>query len=223
MPTSPAGNGCASGCERDRRRGRRRLGRGHESLRVESLPVQWRRPTATAAEFASAEEVQHVPQGREIVERQVVDTAAPRSKYSLQLAEELGLLNAVDAQVGFEIGVQLDDFGRIAGLLDDEIDQERFELRDVGAAGEMAAVLSADRSSDGRCRMPVCGGRPVRWRLAAAICTGSAGAALAVAGWWLARKFSTCRSVGKSSSDRFVVGRADVEVFVAARRTVGPS
>ncbi len=47
----------------------------------------------------------------------------------LQLAEHLGLLDAVDAQVGFQIGVQLDDFGRIAGLLDDEVHQELLQLR----------------------------------------------------------------------------------------------
>ncbi len=50
----------------------------------------------------------------------------------LQLAEQLGLFDAVDAQVRFQIGIQVDHFGRIAGLLDHEVDQERFELAALG-------------------------------------------------------------------------------------------
>ena len=114
---------------------------------------------------------EHVPQRGKVVERQSSARLHRRPQGTdveilLQLAEELSLLDAVDAQVGFQIGVQIDDFGRIAGLLDDEVDQERFQLGGTGA-GRTASV---PRLCD---RMRRRGGRgPCRRRLRRAMMAG---------------------------------------------------
>ena len=65
----------------------------------------------------------------------------------LQFAKKLSLLDAVDSQVGFQISIQLDDFGRIAGLLDDEVDQECFQL-----AGPFGTVFSCSSVFSRKCR-----------------------------------------------------------------------
>ena len=52
-----------------------------------------------------------------------------------QLAEQLGLLNAVDAEVRFQVGIEFHDLRRIAGLLDDEADQELFQIL-AGGTGD---------------------------------------------------------------------------------------
>ena len=152
-----------------------------------------------------------MPQRREIVERQVL--VRLHVEVFGQLAEELSLLDAVDAQVGFQVGIQLDDFGRIAGLLDHEVDQELFQFSRGRAAVLDAAARPvcgngccdrAGASAKAGCTGAVAGG------IAAA--TGCAGSRPDRLGRRGARKFSTCRSVGKSSSDRFC-GRLHVEVF----------
>ena len=65
-------------------------------------------------------------QRREVVERHVLGRL--HVEVLGQLAEQLRLLDAVDAQIRFQIGVELDHFRRIAGLLDHEVDQELFQL-----------------------------------------------------------------------------------------------
>ena len=70
-------------------------------------------------------------QGGKIVQRQVV--TGRDVKIFLQLTKELRFLDAIDSQVGFEVCVQFDDVGWIAGLLDNEIDEKRFQF--VGICG----------------------------------------------------------------------------------------
>ncbi len=78
------------------------------------------------------QKVEDVPKRGEVVERQRstrgVGGQGTDVEVFLQFTEELGLLDAVDAQVSFQIGIQVDDFGRIAGLFDDEVDQESFQF-----------------------------------------------------------------------------------------------
>ena len=73
-------------------------------------------------------------EGAEVVER---DTRIGREPVALaDLAEELRLTDAVDAQIPFEIGIELHDLLRIARLIDDKIDEEALELRrGVGTGG----------------------------------------------------------------------------------------
>ena len=98
-------------------------------------------------------------------------SAARRS--TRQFAEQLRLLDAVDAQVRFQVGIQLDDFRRIAGLLDHEVDQEllqlgRIETRRAGGARAVRRAaepeLPGRRGRRGWCRRgrgerSGCGGR----------------------------------------------------------------
>ena len=62
----------------------------------------------------------------EVVQRQVV--ARSDAEVSTHLAKKLSLLDAVDAQVAFQVGVQLDDLFRITGLLDDEVDEHALDF-----------------------------------------------------------------------------------------------
>ncbi len=71
-----------------------------------------------------------------------------------QLAEELGLLDAVDAQVGFQIGVELDHFGRIAGLLDHEVDHELFQLGRIQARRDSARFAARRQALSQRALSP---------------------------------------------------------------------
>ena len=83
-----------------------------------------------------------MPQCRELVERHPF--GGLHVEVLLQLAKKLGLFDAVDAQVGFQIGVEVDHFGRIAGLLDNEVDQKGFQARRRQAfAGRLQPVRSA--------------------------------------------------------------------------------
>ena len=50
-----------------------------------------------------------------------------------QFAEQLGLLDAVDAQIGLEIGVQLDDLRRIARVLHHKVHQKLLQLLRIQA------------------------------------------------------------------------------------------
>ena len=83
-----------------------------------------------------------MPQRGKVVEREVPPSAPPAPgadvEILLQLAKQLGLLDAVDSQIGFQIGIELDHFGRIARLLDHEVDQKRFQF---------------GRALSGRCRL----------------------------------------------------------------------
>ena len=45
-----------------------------------------------------------------------------------QFTKQLRLLDAVDPQLRFEVGVQLDDFLGIAGMFDDKVDQEGLQF-----------------------------------------------------------------------------------------------
>ena len=81
---------------------------------------------------------------REIVEGQVLDRL--HVKLLGQLAEELRLLDTVDTQVSFQIGIEFDDLWRITGLLDHEADQELFQ---IGRVGRTRFLRFRYRSSDG--------------------------------------------------------------------------
>ena len=76
---------------------------------------------------------QYMPQRGEIVQRHVFGRA--HLEVFSQLAKKLGLLDAVNSEVGLEIGVQVNDLGGITGLLDDKINQKRFKLRCVETRG----------------------------------------------------------------------------------------
>jgi len=92
-----------------------------------------RHPLALVGPCANAlEELQHVAERGEIVQRDVARARRLERKVLPELAEKLGLLDAVDAQVRLEVGVQLDDLGRVARLLDHEVDQEALELAGAG-------------------------------------------------------------------------------------------
>ena len=70
--------------------------------------------------------IEQVPQRGELIER---DTVVGLEPILLpDLTEELRLADAVDAEVGLEISVELHDLARIARLLHDEVDEERFDL-----------------------------------------------------------------------------------------------
>ena len=74
----------------------------------------------------AAQVIHHMSQCGEVIEREVFRRGDV--EVFLQLAEQLGLLDAVDSQVGLQIGIKLDNLGWIAGLLDDEADEEGFQL-----------------------------------------------------------------------------------------------
>src|SRR5258707_600801 len=84
--------------------------------------------------------VQYAPQGAEVIERQV--RLRRQMKSLAQLAEELRLLDAVDSQVRFQIGVQVDDLRRVARLLDHEVHQK---LRKVDSVGRGRPVVRTGR------------------------------------------------------------------------------
>ena len=67
-----------------------------------------------------------MPQRREVVERDAIFDREPIPL--ADFAEELRLANAVDAEVSFEVGVELHDLGRVARLFDHELDEEGLEL-----------------------------------------------------------------------------------------------
>ena len=84
-----------------------------------------RRRSRTAAD-AREHVVEEVPQRGELVER---DAVISLERILLaDLSEELRLANAVDAEIGLEIGIELHDLARVARLLDDEIDEECFQF-----------------------------------------------------------------------------------------------
>ncbi len=95
------------------------------------------------------EKIEHVTKRREVVQRKIL-----RRLYVevlAQLAEQLGLLDAVDAQVGFQVGAELDDLRRIARVLDDEVDQEALQFLRVELGRlRLDQYLAATQSVDGR-------------------------------------------------------------------------
>ncbi len=95
-----------------------------------------------------AEIIHHVSQRRKIVQRDIL--ARRDVEILAQLAEQLGLLDAVDAQVGLQVGIQLDDLRRIAGLLDHEINEELFQIGAGGEAGHRRRGGRNRRRRDGR-------------------------------------------------------------------------
>ena len=85
-------------------------GRDGGRCRLAALMAARRWPLARRA-MRLDEEIEDVPQRGEVVERQASARLRRRPQGTdveifSQLAEELGLLDAVDAQVGFQIGIQ---------------------------------------------------------------------------------------------------------------------
>ena len=72
-----------------------------------------------------------MPQRREIVERHVFGNLDFDIEMLGEFAEELCFFDAIDAKVGFKIGIEFHHFRRITRLLDDKIDQERFEFIEI--------------------------------------------------------------------------------------------
>jgi hypothetical protein len=70
--------------------------------------------------------IEEVPQRGELIERDAV-VSLERILLS-DLAEELCLANAVDAEIGLEIRIEFHDLARIARLLDDKIDEKGFQF-----------------------------------------------------------------------------------------------
>ncbi len=66
------------------------------------------------------------------------------SKYSCSSPNSLRLFDAVDAEIGFEIGVEFDHFRRITRLLDNEVDQKRFQLATSRRLSSSARGRSAE-------------------------------------------------------------------------------
>ncbi len=93
-------------------------------------------------------------QRREVVEREIVSRR--EVEVLLQLAKELRLPDAVDAQIGLEIGVEFDHLRRITRLLDNEVDEKRFQLRRVSTRScRYGSDSCGDRCS---CRRGFCCG-----------------------------------------------------------------
>ena len=67
----------------------------------------------------------------------------------LQGREDLDPLDRVDAQVGVELHVEIEHFGRISGLLGDDLDQ------DAASASAGIAGRPVDEQARGRRAVPV--------------------------------------------------------------------
>src|SRR5215510_6812692 len=63
-----------------------------------------------------------MPQRRKVVERKVA--ARLKLQSFTDLSKQLCLLDAVDAQIAFQVGIQFHHLRRIAGLFDDKVDQD---------------------------------------------------------------------------------------------------
>ena len=72
----------------------------------------------------SLKKLHHVPKCRKVVERQVLGRLDIDLELFGQFTEELCLLDAIDTEITFKISVEFDHFFGIAGLLDNEIDEE---------------------------------------------------------------------------------------------------
>ena len=88
--------------------------------------------------MSAKEDLQNRKQQMKIIQRQIVRGCD--IEVLLELAEQLRLFDAVDAQVGLQVRVQLHDFRRIPGLLNDEVNQKGLQLR---------AVVAVDRGLNG--------------------------------------------------------------------------
>ena len=122
-----------------------------------------------ALDRRAPEKLQHVPQRREIVQGEIFRRR--HVEVFPQFAEELGLLDAVDAQVGLQVGVQLDHLARIAGLLHNEVNQERFQFRAGRQVGRTTRLRRGHHGHGGlaAARLPAIGGAAT-----SATATGSA-------------------------------------------------
>ena len=67
---------------------------------------------------AVADEADDVVEGRVVAQFQRVVAGDPVGL--ADLGEQFGLFDGVDAQVGFQVEVQVEQFGRVAGLLGDQ-------------------------------------------------------------------------------------------------------
>ncbi len=77
------------------------------------------------------QEPDDVTQRRKLIEREIF--ARRDVEVLLQFAEQLCLLDRIDPQVRFQVGIELDHFGRVSGLLDDEVHHETLEIGRIGS------------------------------------------------------------------------------------------
>ena len=68
-----------------------------------------------------------MPQRAEVIQRYRV--VCRQAVLLPDLAKELGLADAVDPQIGLQIGVHFHDLARITRLLDDKVNEERFDVK----------------------------------------------------------------------------------------------
>ncbi len=87
-----------------------------------------------------ADEVEDAADRAEIVQRQVLQIARQVLQVVVlsEFADELRLLDAVDPQVGFEIGIQFDHLGRVTGLIHHEVDHERRQFVTIEPVGGLS-------------------------------------------------------------------------------------
>ncbi len=64
-------------------------------------------------------------------------------------AEHLRLLDAVDPQIGFQIGVEIDHVFGIPGLFDDEVDQKLLKRGGINRGRPRPALLPGDAVTAG--------------------------------------------------------------------------
>ena len=103
-----------------------RIEHGHRGRRNDRRRNRGCPGPAGAAADARQHVVEEMAEGAEVVER---DTRIGREPVTLpDLAEQLCLADAVDAQIPLEIGIEFDDLLRIPRLLDDKIDKEALQL-----------------------------------------------------------------------------------------------
>ena len=99
---------------------------GWRNFRLRLRGVRLRNTHRRIPASASRQEIHHVPEGGKIIQGQVIGRRYV--EVLLQFSKELRFFDTVDPQISFEVGIEFDDFLGIAGLLDDEVDQERFQL-----------------------------------------------------------------------------------------------
>ena len=75
------------------------------------------------------QKIQDVPECWKVIQGQVFGWL--HVEVLAQLTEQVRLVDAVCTQLGLQVDIKLDDLGRIAGVLDYEIHQERLQLGGV--------------------------------------------------------------------------------------------
>ena len=113
-----------------RRCGRGRRGRRHRGLTYRTHfadLIHTGHSAYLTTGHARHDVIEQVPQGGEIIERH--RSIGFESIFLTDFAHHLRFADAVDPQIGLQVHIQLDDLFRVTGLLDNKVDQERFDIR----------------------------------------------------------------------------------------------